>query len=265
MSTDLQFEGDAARQLEAAYMSRQIVAQRHKTLQTIGLRLGEHVLDIGAGPGFLASDMSEIVGPSGRVCGIDTSESMLTIARSRCAGRPVIEFEIGGATRIPYPDASFDVATSTQVYEYVQDMTAALAELYRVLRPLGRALILDTDWDSIVWHSSDSALANRVLLAWDEHLVDPHLPRTLRPALRSAGFQVESADVFTIFQTEFTGFSEGVSGLIAAFVVGRRGVTSEEVAVWLEDLRTLDEAGAYFFSITRYLFLAVKPGGPLCP
>ena len=98
MSTGLQFEGDAARQLEAAYMSRQIVAQRHKTLQTIGLRLGEHVLDIGAGPGFLVSDMSEIVGPSGRVCGIDTSESMLTIARSRCAGRPGIEFELGDQT-----------------------------------------------------------------------------------------------------------------------------------------------------------------------
>ena len=134
MSTGLQFEEDAARQLEAAYMSRQIIAQRHKTLQTIGLRLGEHVLDIGAGPGFLASDMSEIVRPSGRVCGIDTSESMLTIARSRCAGQPSVEFELGDATRILTltPLRCGHVNTSLRVRP---DMTAALAELYRVLRP----------------------------------------------------------------------------------------------------------------------------------
>jgi hypothetical protein len=56
-----------------------------------------------------------------------------------------------------------------------------------VLRPGGRVLVLDTDWDSIVWRSSDEERMARVLAAWEQHLVDPHLPRTLRGSLERAG------------------------------------------------------------------------------
>src|SRR3981081_2280046 len=55
----------------------------------------------------------------------------------------------GDAVVLPFPDGSFDAAVSTQVYEYVADMPRALAELRRVLRPGGRAVVLDTDWDSL--------------------------------------------------------------------------------------------------------------------
>ena len=80
------------------------------------------------------------------------------------------------ATALPYPDRSFDAAVCVQVLEYVKDIGAALSELYRVLRPGGRTVIVDTDWDSLVWHASDPGLMHRVLRAWDEHLHDPHLP-----------------------------------------------------------------------------------------
>ena len=69
-------------------------------------------------------------------------------------------------------------------------MPAALAEAWRVLRPGGRLLVLDTDWDSIVWRSGDHDRMRRVLAAWDRHLADPYLPRRLtgcskRPASQS--------------------------------------------------------------------------------
>ena len=58
-----------------------------------------------------------------------------------------------------------------------------------MLRPGGRLLVLDTDWDSIVWHSSDRERMERVLAAWNEHLADPYLPRRLPGLLRAAGLE----------------------------------------------------------------------------
>jgi ubiquinone/menaquinone biosynthesis C-methylase UbiE len=52
------------------------------------------------------------------------------------------------------------------VYEYVDDLNAALAELYRVLDSDGRAVVYATDWDSLVWHASNRERAARVLDAW---------------------------------------------------------------------------------------------------
>ncbi|MEE9241058.1 MAG: methyltransferase type 11, partial [bacterium] len=54
-------------------------------------------------------------------------------------------------------------------------------------------------------------------------------------------------------------YSHGIMGLIAAFVPGHEGVTEEEAKAWTEDLRKKGEEGAYFFSLNRYMFVAVKP------
>jgi len=181
MSNGLEFDEEASRRVEALYKTPDVVSYRCEVLQALEIRPGERVLDIGVGPGFLAYDLAVAAGSTGRVTGIDISEDMLSMSRGRCAETPWAEFRTADSTRLPFADGEFDAAVSTQVYEYVADLKTALAELHRVLRPGGRALILDTDWDSIVWHSSDPARMARVLKAWGEHLVDPHLPRTFGP------------------------------------------------------------------------------------
>ena len=73
------------------------------------------VIDIGTGPGLLAAEIAAAVGPDGLVCGIDISDSMLTLARARTT-RPEsapMEFRQAGADRVPYAQASFDVAVAT--------------------------------------------------------------------------------------------------------------------------------------------------------
>jgi len=261
MSSGLQFDEEASRRVEATYLTPDVVAQRRKVLKALDLRPRERVVDIGSGPGLLASEMGAIVGPSGRVAGVDVSESMLAMSRLRCTGQPWVEFESADATSLPFADGNFDAAVSTQVYEYVKDAETALAELFRVLRRGGRALVLDTDWESIVWHATDRARMDRILSVWNEHLVDPHLPRTLSRRLERAGFVLQLRSVIPVYNPEFdpNTYSYGLMGVIAAFVVGRQGVTQEEAQAWVEDLRKLGEAGAYFFSLNRYLFLAVKP------
>jgi arsenite methyltransferase len=201
MSATLQFDEATWQRAEATYKTPDMVEQRRVVLAALGLKPGQDVLDIGSGPGFLAREMAEAVGPGGTVRGLDPSQAMLAVARRRppaCGSAPV-EFGPGQATELPFADGEFDVVTSTQVYEYVDDMPTALAEAYRVLRPGGRVLVLDTDWESIVWRSSDADRMRRVLAAWDEHLADPHLPRRLTELLTRTGFTVTHRSAIPLF------------------------------------------------------------------
>jgi arsenite methyltransferase len=259
----LQFD-EAASRIEAMYRTPDVVAQRRAMLRVLAPLPGERVLDVGCGPGFLAVELAEAVGAEGRVWGIDSSPVMLALAGSRCSAvgfSDRVELHGADARHLPFPDGHFDAAVAAITYGFVSDVPAALAELYRVLRPGGRALVADTDWGSLVWHATDRTRMEHVQAAWRESLADPYLPRTLGPRLRRAGFEVRRPDVVPLLNTEWTAdmFSHGLIGLIRSFAVGRRGVTPEEAEDWAADLRRLGEAGAYFFSLNRYLFLAIKP------
>ncbi|MFG1818489.1 methyltransferase domain-containing protein [Kribbella sp. NPDC049174] len=254
----MQFDSGVSRQVEAVYTAPDVVEQRRIVRAALALRPGDRVLDVGVGPGLLAAEMAPEVGPSGRICGIDVSDSMLAIARTRAdvPGGPGIELEVGSATSIPHPPESFDVVVSTQVFEYVDDVAGALDEVRRVLRPAGRVVLLDTDWGSVVWRSSDDLRMQRVLTAFEDHLADPHLPRRLGDVLAESGFMLTHLQVVPMLNAGYDAhtLSAGLIDIITAFVPGRAGVTEEEAQAWANDLRAL--GGSYFFSLNRYLFVA---------
>ncbi|MDX6253390.1 MAG: arsenite methyltransferase [Kribbellaceae bacterium] len=256
--SNLQFDPGMSRQIESVYTTPDVIEQRRVVRIALALRPGDRVLDVGVGPGLLAAEMADEVGPEGRVCGIDISDSMLAIAASRAdiTRGPTIELEPGSAGRIPHGAESFDVVVSTQVFEYVDDVAGALDEVRRVLRPAGRVVLLDTDWGSIVWRSSDDERMARVLTAFEEHLEDPHLPRTLGDSLDKAGFTVTHLQVAPMLNAGFDPrtYSAGLIDIVAGFVPGRGGVTEEEARAWADDLRGLGDS--YFFSLNRYLFVA---------
>jgi len=251
----LDFDEENARRLVAVYTTPDVVDQRRAIRAALALQPGEQVLDIGSGPGFLAAEMAEEVGAGGHVHGIDPSDSMLAIARR---GETPVEYGRGDALALPFEDERFDVAVSTQVYEYVENIEGALAEARRVLRPGGRLLVLDTDWDSIVWHSRDRDRTERVLAAWNEHLADPYLPRRLPGLLRAARLEVADAAIIPILNqgADRNTYSAGMVRLVAEYVAGRGGVTADEAAAWADDLESLGDD--YFFSLNRYLFVAKR-------
>ncbi|TDO33737.1 methyltransferase family protein [Kribbella sp. VKM Ac-2527] len=255
---NLQFDPVVSRQVEMVYTTPDVIEQRRVVRTALALRPGDRVLDIGVGPGLLAAEMAAEVGPDGRVCGIDLSESMLAIAatRAKVPDGPEIELEQASAYKLPYGAESFDVVVSTQVFEYLDDVAGALAEIRRVLRPAGRVVLLDTDWGSIVWRSGDDERMTRVLAAFEEHLEDPHLPRTLGDALSKAGFTRTHLQVVPLLNAgfDYNTYSAGLIDIVSAFVPGRADITGEEAEAWASDLRNL--AAGYFFSLNRYLFVA---------
>ena len=257
----LQFDAQQSARVDKNYANQAIVEQRRRTLEALALRPGEAVVDVGCGPGYLVHDIAQMVGPNGRVHGIDISASMLEIAAKRCAGLPWVQLHEAEAQRIPLADASMDAAASVQVYLFVPDLKPALAELYRLLRPGGRAVIVDTDWDSVVWHSSNYERMERFLTVWKRRYTDGRVARQFPGALRRAGFAIELATAIPI--VELAGnegaYSANTLKELPRFVSGKDGITETDLRAWSEDQRELNANGAYFFSLNRFLFVARKP------
>ena len=254
----LQFDESQARHIQRLYSTPDVVRQRAEVLALLDARPGERVLDVGSGPGFLVASLADAVGPRGAVHGVDSSGPMNAVARDLLGTRPWATIDDGDALALPYPDGSFDAAVATQVYEYVADIPRALAELRRVLRRGGRALVLDTDWDSVVWHAADRARHRRVMAAWEEHLADPHLPCTLPGHLRRTGFRVTGRHLIPLFNPTYeeNTFSALNMAAIARFVAGRQGLTRADAEAWVADLRQRGAEDDYLFSVNRYCLVA---------
>lgn len=111
-----------------------------------GIRPGDHVLDIAGGTGDIAALLSRRVGANGRVVLTDINPSMLEVGRERLEDRGLvgrIEYSLANAEELPFRDAEFDAVTIAFGLRNVTDKARALGEMHRVLRPGGRALILE--------------------------------------------------------------------------------------------------------------------------
>jgi len=256
----LRFTKEAARQLETLYMTADVVAQRSETLRMLSLAKGNSVIDIGSGPGFLCESIADIVGASGRVLGIDLSDDLVERSSERNR-RSWVSYRVGDAAHIDEPDASFDVATCTQVAEYVPEVDTAIAEAFRVLKPGGHALYIATDWNAVIWHSDAPARMTAVMKAWEAHCAHPRLPRTLAGRLSDAGFTLDAATVFPIlnFRWDDDTYSKGIARTIGQFVSKRGGMSDGEVAAWAAEFPRLSSQGRYFFFSGRFIFKVSKP------
>lgn len=257
----MDFTEDVARQVEALYQTVDVVAQRVETRRLLGLQPGEAVLDVGSGPGFLVAEMADDVGEGGRVEGVDIAPAMLALAEARCADKPQVSLQEAGATDLPFEATSFDAAVTVQVFEYVEDIDKALSEMMRVLKPGGRALVIDSDMGSIILNTADHPRMARVLEAWNEHMAHPYLPRTLARRMKAAGFGLADCGVIPLLNTKHAPeyFSYPMAKMIAQFVTGRQGIIEAEAQAWADEQHALADADDYFYSMNRYYFLGLKP------
>jgi SAM-dependent methyltransferase len=259
----LQFDETTAHALEALYETRDVLRRRSLVHDALGAAAGERILDVGCGPGFYVAEILERVGDGGRVAGVDSSPAMLALAARRVAAHENVELREGGATALPFPDASFDAALSVQVLEYVDDVSAAIAELHRVIRPGGRLVVWDVDWETVSMYSADDARMQRVLAAWDRHLAHRSLPQTLTASLREHGFTGVSLAGHAFTTTDHTPDAYGASlvRVVENYLAGLPDVAEHDRIGWADEQRALGEAGRFYFSCVQCCVTATRDAG----
>jgi ubiquinone/menaquinone biosynthesis C-methylase UbiE len=151
----------AAYNAAADHFDHPVSSFRHRfgrrTVERLGLRAGETVLDVCCGSGGSALPAAEAAGPQGNVVAVDLAERLVALgeAKARAEGLGNIEFKTGDMLALGYPDASFDVAVCVFGIFFVPDMAAATKELWRMVRPCGRLAV--TTWGPDLFEPANSA------------------------------------------------------------------------------------------------------------
>src|SRR5271157_548736 len=112
----------------------------------LGQPLPDHrVLDLGCGAGFDTLLAAQMVGPNGKVIGIEMTPEMIAKARNNAENLGVmnVELVLGAIEHLPLPDASFDLVISNGVFNLCPDKSRVLGEVFQVLKPGGRLQMAD--------------------------------------------------------------------------------------------------------------------------
>ncbi|CAJ1356406.1 unnamed protein product [Effrenium voratum] len=246
--------------LEKDYSLPDIVEQRRRLIQLAKPAEGESCLDVGCGPGFLVEQLKAAVGEKGAVTGVDYSEAMVRAARLRC---PAVKLLQASAEELPFPDASFDLVTITQVLVYVPDPGKALSEVKRVLKSGGRVLILDSIWSQSTWSGADLELQRRILDEFDKHCSHPLLPMRIPELLGRVGLEfADGPHVIPITNTAWdgVGIAKSAAGSIVKYVTEQGLIEKNDTERWLSGLEESGRSGTFFFNLNRYVFAGVKGG-----
>lgn len=183
-----------------AEQARHAVTSRAATeaiVAAAGARPGLRVLDLASGTGQPALTLAARVAPDGHVTATDLVPAMLAAAEEAARGQGLtnVSFQQADAEALPFADAAFDVVTCRFGIMFFPDVGQALREVYRALRPGGRAVFLaQGPLDQNPYFAMMDAIARQYAPAPPRDPDAPHPqrfaePETLAAALRAAGFR----------------------------------------------------------------------------
>ena len=148
----------------------QVVFQ--KLCETVAAKPGDRLLEVGSGSGILCRMLAPQLQPGGRMVGVDISPDMTVEAQNYALSGGVngeITFETCMAESLPYPEASFDGAIAARLLLHVANPDAVICEMKRVVKPGGRVVVMDWDFDTLTVDHSDRELSRRLLHWRNDH------------------------------------------------------------------------------------------------
>jgi SAM-dependent methyltransferase/GNAT superfamily N-acetyltransferase len=231
-----------------------LAEHKRSSIEAMGLRPGDAGLDVGCGTGDEVRLIAERVGASGRAVGVDVSGDLLAAARERTPAGVAAEFVVADAHALPFADGEFAAARVERTLQHVADPAGAIGQMARVVRPGGRVVAVEPDWDTLVTSGADHQTTRAILDELRASGRNPAVGRAVAGHFADAGIAVSRVDAEALV----------VRDASAARAVFQLDGAVERVGTrvarrWLDDLGEQSARGAFCAALTLFRIVGTIP------
>jgi ubiquinone/menaquinone biosynthesis C-methylase UbiE len=220
---------------------------------------GERLLEVGCGTGIVSRLVAPSLEKTGAITGLDISSQFLAVARQRADSASHIHFVNALGAAIPHPDSYFDGAWGVRLLLHVFDPDPIVSEMRRVVRPGGRVVLADWDFETATVDHPDRELTRRIL-NWriDHHGANNWSGRQLLRLGRQAG--LKDVQVYPLVVTATDEKPALTQSLWRAAEVARDGgaITEAEHDAWVSALKERITSGSFFASLVYFIMKGWK-------
>ena len=239
------------------------VARKERLYSQLRVGPGSQVLDVGCGVGADTLPLSRLVGPTGRVLGVDSDPASIAEANRRAAAAGLgawVDHQVGDAYALPVADATVDACHSERVFLHLQHPERAFAEIVRVTRPGGWIAIVDGDGASFSIDTPEAVIERRIIPFWAAKHVNGYAGRQLYRTFKAHGLADVTAELHFGPIYDFALFAR-LFGLDDIQERARQAgaVTAEEVARFRASLEAAASAGTFFATGGSITVVGRKP------
>lgn len=219
-----------------------------------------HVLEVGCGTGATTRALAKRDDFSGKAFGVDQSAPFIDAARRFAVEHQVddrVDFRVGDAHQLDFPDASFDAVFAHTLISHVTDPVAVLREMVRVVRPGGIVAIFDGDYASLTYGLADHELGQRVDAALaTASFNNPRIMRDLPRLLPELGLELKAAWGDAVVEIGSGSYFKSFAETYVPYVVKAGLVPAEVMETWLAAQHRAIDDGNFFAACTYYTYLA---------
>lgn len=247
----------------------QMVAEsvRHlkkRTYELMQIKPGQHLLDVGCGPASDTIELGKLVGPEGRVVGVDHDQAMVDEAdnRAREAGAGGwVQHQRADSGALPFQSNTFDSSRSERLFQHLLDPAPTVAEMVRVTKSGGRLVLLDTDWGSNSTDTREIDVERRLARVHaDMAANNGYAGRQLYRLLIQRGLVDVRVEISANWSTSYAFVREAtLLSEVERIAVETGIVTKEEVQRLRLDMERADAEGVFFACVNQMIVVGTKP------
>ena len=243
--------------LEERSRTPDLQAINQKLCDTVAAKPGERLLEVGSGSGILCRMLAPRLQPGGQMVGVDISLEMTMEAQKYALSERIdtgITFETCTAESLPYPESNFDGVIAARLLLHAADPGTVIREMKRVVKPGGRIVAMDWDFDTVTVDHPNRELTRR-LLHWrsDRHGGNNWSGRQLWRRMREADLQNLSVHPWvSVVHSEEDGLTQSL-WRAAQLACEGGAISSVEQENWMQELKDSIRSGTFFASIVYFI------------